>query len=111
MERDSKIKAKAGYGDLLVVATCMRQRMIGFLAARPKRCILLISPCRSIHTFGMKEKLDIAFFDRDGAVLYAEREVAPARIIRCKGAVGVLERRFKANRAWYREGDKVMLYV
>ena len=47
----------------LILATRFRDRLLGFLAKRPKDCVLLISPCNAIHTFGMKRNLDIGFFN------------------------------------------------
>ena len=40
---------------------------------------LLIAPCRSIHTIGMRFALDLLWLDRDDAVLEVVRDVAPRR--------------------------------
>lgn len=88
----------------LVVAARFRDRLAGFLVPRPPNCLLLIAPCHSIHTFGMKEDLDVAFFDRNGTVLLARECVGPTQIVRCSGAYGVLERR-SVNGQWYRTGE------
>lgn len=95
----------------LIVATRFWDRLQGFLVPRPLACVLLISPCSSIHTFGMKAALDVAFFDKEGVVLRSERVVEPRSVVRCKGAVGVLERVSADQGGWYREGEKVMLHV
>ncbi len=59
------------------------QRLLGFLAleqaASPKA--LCIRPCSGIHTFGMEEKLDIAFLNRDGEILRLEASVPPGHVI------------------------------
>lgn len=103
--------ASEGREHCLVVATRFRDRLQGFLVPRPLACMLLISPCSSIHTFGMKAALDVAFFDKEGVVLRSERVVEPRSVVRCKGAVGVLERVSIDQDGWYREGEKVMLHV
>ena len=102
-------------GFVLVVATRFLDRMAGFLVPRPEGCILLISPCNSIHTFGMRHDLDVAFLDKEGVVIRAENNVGPRKVIRCKGSIAVLERLSKgsshAKRCWYEKGERVMIHV
>jgi uncharacterized membrane protein (UPF0127 family) len=57
----------------------------------PPPYALLIPRCRSIHTFGMRFALDIAFLDAEGRVLRLERDVPPCRVVACRGAAAVLE--------------------
>jgi uncharacterized membrane protein (UPF0127 family) len=38
---------------------------------------LLLLPCRSVHMFGMRGALDVAFVDRDGAVIAAYHALPP----------------------------------
>ncbi len=40
---------------------------------------LLIAPCRSIHTIGMRFALDLLWLDRDDEVRRLDRDVAPRR--------------------------------
>ena len=54
--------------------------------------VLLLAPCRSVHTIGMRHEIDIAFVSSDGRVLRSERRVRPLRMLSCPGAVAVLER-------------------
>lgn len=95
----------------LIIATRFRDRLLGFLAKRPKECTLLISPCNAIHTFGIKGNLDIAFFDDRGKVLLAQRNIPPGKIIRCLKARGVLEKFSHIDKQWFCEGDEVKVYV
>ncbi len=95
----------------LVIATRLRDRLAGFLVKRPCDCVLLISPCSSIHTFGMKFALDVAFFDRKGKVLLAKRQLPPGKVLCCKGAQGVLEKPSCTDGCWYHEGEEVKVYV
>lgn len=73
------------------VASSFSQRVRGLLGAPPEPQLLLIAPCRSIHTFGMEYPIHIAFFDRKGMVIDAERSVPPGTKRSCDHAVGVLE--------------------
>ena len=52
---------------------------------------LLIPRCRSVHTFGMRFPLDLLFLDGDGRVIDLRRAVPPCLVIRCPGAMAVLE--------------------
>ena len=38
---------------------------------------LLLLPCRSVHTFGMRYPLDVAFLDRAGSVIAAYHALPP----------------------------------
>ena len=40
---------------------------------------LLLTPCRSIHMFGMRFPLDVAFLDRDGTVVETYADLAPGK--------------------------------
>ncbi|MGH7441213.1 MAG: DUF192 domain-containing protein [bacterium] len=42
---------------------------------------LLITPCASLHTIGMKFELDIVFLDRKGKVLKLVAGVKPGRLV------------------------------
>jgi uncharacterized membrane protein (UPF0127 family) len=39
----------------------------------------VLTPCKWVHTIGMRLDLDVAYLDRDGAVIKTER-LAPLRI-------------------------------
>lgn len=95
----------------LILATRFRDRLLGFLAKRPKDCVLLISPCNAIHTFGMKRNLDIAFFNEQGKVVLAQRNIPPGKIVRCMKVRGVFETISHVDKRWFYEGDEVKVYV
>jgi uncharacterized membrane protein (UPF0127 family) len=80
---------------LVFVAGTFRARLLGlaWLADLPGDCGLLIPRCSSVHTFGMRFALDLAFLDGGGAVLREVKAVPPWRVVRCRGASAVLERR------------------
>ncbi|HBT94673.1 MAG TPA: DUF192 domain-containing protein [Coriobacteriia bacterium] len=84
---------------------------------------LVIAPCNSIHTFGMRQVIDIAFLDRWGCVLKSIEALPPRKFAFCKGAVCVLERRSlgrvpmktdhaagaRQRTAWFAKGEHVEL--
>jgi len=51
---------------------------------------LIIRPCTSIHTFGLKQPIDIIFLNRDGIIL-KKASVVPQRATVCWGATIVVE--------------------
>ena len=43
---------------------------------------LLLAPCASVHTLGMRFAIDVAFLDRDGRVVSAKPRVFPGGLAR-----------------------------
>jgi uncharacterized protein len=80
-------------GRSVIVASRPRARLLGLALLDRSRAGqgLLIPSCRSVHTFGMRFRIDVFFLNRDGCVLREERAVRPARIVACAGASAVLE--------------------
>lgn len=76
-------------------ATTFASRLLGLahLGGMPSGHALLIANCRSVHTFGMRFALDVAFLDRRGRPLRLERSVPSRRMLRCHRAFAVLEAR------------------
>jgi len=54
---------------------------------------LLIAPCSSIHTIGMRYPIDVLFLDLEGCVLRVFAEVRTGRMRFAPGARAVLELR------------------
>jgi hypothetical protein len=52
---------------------------------------LLIPRCRSVHTYGMRFRLDVFFLDRYGEVIRAVEDVGPRRLLGARAADAVLE--------------------
>jgi uncharacterized membrane protein (UPF0127 family) len=75
------------------VATSLPSRLLGLALLHRARAGsgLLIPRCSSIHSFGMWFALDLLFLDAEGRVIQLRRGVPPGRVIRCPGAVAVLE--------------------
>jgi len=80
-------------GRVVPVATTFPSRLLGLALLRRERAGegLLIPRCGSIHTFGMRFRLDLLFLDEERRVLELRRAVPPWRIARCPAAAAVLE--------------------
>lgn len=66
------------------------------LLARPALAVdgseaLLIQPCSSVHTIGMRYPLDLVFLSRDGVVLEWRENVRPYRAAACRRAAATIE--------------------
>ena len=94
----------------LCLATSLASRLRGLLFRRPQAGVMLLAPCRDVHTFGMGHAVDVAFVDATGLVVEAHRAVAPGRRLRCRRARAVLER-FAGEGPWLSAGDKVEMAV
>src|SRR3990167_404100 len=69
-------------------------RLVGLLLHRslPNDKALLLVPCASIHTFGMRITIDVIFLDKQNKVLGFSDHVTPNRIRSApRGTVKVLE--------------------
>ncbi len=63
------------------VAVTRRQRRQGLAGRTQIDGVLVLRPCRHVHTFGMRVPIDVAFCDRDGFVLHVA-SLVPRRISR-----------------------------
>ena len=112
----------------LCIACSIPRRLVGLLGGRAcpgQSEVLLIAPCRSIHTFGMRVPIDVAFVDRDGCVCRTYLNLPPARFLSDRHACAVLERRTPEGLAcvegevpagppgirdgWFHVGERVVL--
>lgn len=73
--------------------------------------ILVLAPCKSVHTIGMRYALDIAFVDEQGIVLRSERTVKPGRLLSCRGTAFVLERPHDRATPWPEAGSSISLEI
>lgn len=88
-------KEVSGSTSLRVIpATTFLQRLVGLLGRKDlsdHQCLWL-SPCSSIHTFGMRFSIDVIFLDKNKRVLGFSDSVKPNRIrVSPKGTASVLE--------------------
>jgi uncharacterized membrane protein (UPF0127 family) len=77
------------------LARSARARLLGlaFMRDFPRDRALLLEGCRSVHTFGMRFAIDVVFLDAVGRPLRVVRGMRPCRVVSCRGAAAVLERR------------------
>jgi len=69
------------------------ERLRGLLGRRPLRPGegLLIDPCRSIHTLGMRYAIDVIYLDREWRVAKLVHALKPWRLSACWRAAMTLE--------------------
>jgi len=53
--------------------------------------VLWLSPCRAVHTLGMRMPIDVVFLDRRGTVVRVVHGLLPGRVAVCWRATSVLE--------------------
>lgn len=63
------------------VAVTRRRRRLGLMGQDALEGVLVLRPCRQVHSFGMHFPIDVAFCDRDGFVLHVAT-LAPRRVSR-----------------------------
>src|SRR5262252_825597 len=61
------------------VAVTRKERTRGLTGREEFEGVLILRPCRQVHTFGMRFPIDVAFCDRYGFVLHAATMV-PRRV-------------------------------
>lgn len=84
-----------------------RERLKGLLGTKVGAQPVVIMNCSSIHTFGMRYPLDVAFVSREGVVLKTKR-VWPGHVVCCPHGSYVVERPACCG-SWLREGERVGL--
>lgn len=79
--------------DRVRVADTFFSRLRGLLgmATLPDGDALLIKPCNSVHTVGMRYPIDVVFLDRDTRVLKVVQNLPPWRAAACAKSAMVLE--------------------
>jgi uncharacterized membrane protein (UPF0127 family) len=95
-------------GALLFVAGDRRSRARGLagLMALSADHALLLAPCRSIHTVGMRFALDLLWLDAAGHVVRFDADVAPRRLRTCPRARAVIETRAGCGERFARQIDR-----
>lgn len=111
-EMPSQVRCEPGTPARVIFALSLLERARGLLGRSPSWLgaggLLVLAPCRSVHTFGMRHPLDIAFIDGDGHVLKALSGMPPRRMAGCRGAHIVIER-FSSpyNGRWFEVGEEL----
>ena len=64
------------------VAADRKTRRRGLLGRDGLEGVLVIEPCRQVHTFGMRFAIDVAFCAADGRVVHVVPAMRPGRVSR-----------------------------
>lgn len=65
----------------LVECKSFFSRFLGFMMQKNIRHALLFRYCNSIHTFFMREHIDVIFCDEENTILYYYKNLGPNRVI------------------------------
>lgn len=99
-----------GWRSEVVFAVSFRDRLRGLLGSNATGGILVLAPCRAVHTLGMRRSIDVAFLASDGTVLSSLRDVERGRLsVSSRGAALVLERLSVPDAPWFSAGEKILL--
>jgi uncharacterized membrane protein (UPF0127 family) len=76
------LRSKKEIAGNVAVATRMFERMKGLLgqSAMVAGDGLLIKPCNSVHTFGMKFPIDVVFLNRNNVIIAVRKNLAQNRL-------------------------------
>lgn len=58
-----------------------KDRLIGLMGKKNINYSLLIKNCKSIHTFFMKEEIDVLLLDKNNIIIDIKRNIKPNKII------------------------------
>lgn len=95
----------------LQMALTFRERLLGLLSTAHSDRSLVLVRCRSIHTYGMRYAIDVAFIDRGGKVVLSVRNLHQGQRLTCSAAVAVLERAADGSQPWFTKGQSVILAI
>jgi uncharacterized membrane protein (UPF0127 family) len=92
-DRFDSLPRRRVLGREVPVASGYRARLLGLAGLRRERAGagLLLPRCASVHTFGMRFRLDLVFLDSRGRPLAVVLGVPPCRLVGHRGAAAVLE--------------------
>ena len=84
------------------------ERLRGLLGTGGDARPVLLVRCGSVHTFGMRYPIDLAFVGERGEVLRVLRDVGPGRVCSGAGAECVAERPAREGE-WLVEGEHLWI--
>ena len=89
-------------------ASTAASRLLGlaYLRELPSGHALLIADCRSVHSFGMRFPIDVAFVDENGAPIRIARAVPRRRVLVERRAFAVIESRAGEIARFVRRGPR-----
>jgi len=108
----SRFGKQVGIADICMaepvsIACTVRARLRGLLGRSAEQGILVLVPCHSIHTFGMRFPIDVAFVSADGSVLEVHRNVGVRKRLHCRHAVATFEREATEGAPWFSVGQRI----
>ena len=65
----------------IIEVKTFKERLLGLMFKKNINYALLFPHCNSIHTFFMREKIDVVMTDKNNKVLYIKKGLKPNRII------------------------------
>jgi len=71
----------------VIEAKCFKDRLFGLIGKKNIDYCLLFKRCNSIHTFFMKEAIDVVMTDKDNKIIYIKKNMKKNRIILPKKGV------------------------
>ena len=92
-------------------ASTRAARRRGLLGRDSLEGVLVLRPCRQVHTLGMRFPIDVVFVDRRWVVVQVKPNLAPGRLpMPVWGAWGVLELAAgRIAKIGLRQGDQLVL--
>ncbi len=73
------------------IANSFKDRLLGLMFKKEINELILFPHCNAIHTFFMRNKIDIFFFDKNQEFSTIHRNIKKNKIIKVKKAYYVLE--------------------
>ena len=65
----------------IIIAKSFKDKLFGLMNKTNIDYGLLIEDCKSIHTFFMKENIDVLLLDKDNRILMINRDIKPNKIL------------------------------
>ena len=84
------------------------KRLKGFMFKKNINYSLCFPKCNSVHTFFMREKINIIMTDKNNNILLIEKNVSKNKVINCKDAYYTYELHNYVN-ITYNIGDKIKI--
>jgi hypothetical protein len=105
-----EVRRSFGSSELLRFRALTRplERLRGLLGTASDAEPVALVGCSSVHTIGMRYRLDIAFVGRSGTVLEVWRSVPPGRLLAHRRAWVTLERPHVRG-SWLARGEMVRM--
>ena len=76
----------------ILKAETIKQRFLGFMFKKNINHGLLFQNCNSIHTFFMKEEIDVIATDKNNNIIKEYKNIKPNRILICpRGTKNIYE--------------------